>query len=98
MTTATNATDNAFYIVMSGGLYGTYGTAETLEQARQNWRKAGGRNKDGGYREYQFTSPLPFAPHDRDAYDHEADAWVGQDGSLNWIRCTRRTLVEPASK
>ena len=50
--------------------------------------------------ENRFTSKLPFAPFDRKAEEGEADAWVGQDGSLNWTRCERELVgrYEPKAK
>lgn len=81
-----------FFIVTSGGIYGHYGKGATLEAARRAWRKAGGRKAEGRYVETRFTSHLPFAPMDRPALETEADAWVGQDGSYNWVRCEKEKL------
>jgi hypothetical protein len=82
---------NALYIVTSGGLYGNFGRGTTIEEARRNWKKAGGRKSHPGYREQQFTSDLPFVPIDekREANPDEADAFIAGDGSVCWIRCTR---------
>ncbi len=80
---------NEFFIVMSGGLYGHYGKGSTRNDAIKAWKKAGGRKSEKGYREVKFVSELPFAPFDRAAKDSEADAWVGRDGSINWIRCEK---------
>lgn len=82
------------HVVTSGGIYGHYGKGETLDDARKAWRKAGGRKAHGNVRELRFTSCLPFAPFDRDATDKEADAWVGRDGSVNWVRCKREELTK----
>ncbi len=83
-----------FFIVMSGGLYGHFGKGYTLDQAQAAWKKAGGRKKEGGYKEYAFLSSLPFAPIEKlKADDNEADAWVGRDGSLNWVRCEKLVLT-----
>lgn len=84
---------NQLIIVTSGGLYGHYGKGDTLDKAKAAWRKAGGTKKEGGYKEIRFLSRLPFAPSDRDAKATEADAWVGRDGSINWVRCDREYLV-----
>lgn len=80
------------YIVTSGGMYGHYGKGATLEEARKAWRKAGGRKAEGNVRELLFISRLPFAPFDRNATEQEADAWIGRDGSINWVRCTREEV------
>lgn len=79
----------SFFIVMSGGIFGHYGKGTTIEAAQKAWRKAGGRKKDGGYRELEFASELPFAPFDRAANENESDAWVAQDGSIMRLRCDR---------
>ncbi len=84
---------NERFLVTSGGLYGHYGQGATPDEARRNWRKAGGTKKEGNYREQKFTSALPFAPLDREVNDTEADAWIGRDGSTNWVRCDREVLV-----
>lgn len=72
---------------MSGGIYGYFGKGYTLEEAKKAWRKAGGKKNQNFYREIVFQSNLPFAPMDRAATEEEADAWIGKDGSVNWIRC-----------
>lgn len=92
---ATENKDNAFYIVSSsawaqGGGY--FGVGKTLDEARKNWKQAGGKPRDNVVKEHLFTSPLEFAPPERDANKNEADAWIEQDGSLYWIRCEKRTL------
>lgn len=86
-----------FFIVISGSYCGYYGTGTSLSDARKAWHKAGGRSTDKGYRVEEFTSSLPFAPRDRQATEKEADAWVGRDGSLNWIRCERVREGQPNS-
>lgn len=80
------------FLVMSGGLYGHYGFGDTLQQARQRWRKYGGKKKEGNYREFRFYSRLQFAPPDRDAEHTEADCWVGRDGSITFVRCEKEQL------
>ena len=82
------------FIVQSGGLYGHYGLGETVDVARQNWRRAGGKKKEGNYREFRFYGKLPFAPTDRDAKTTEADCWVNKDGSHTWQRCEREELTD----
>lgn len=78
------------YIVSTRGFYGFFGVGETEELARKNLRKAAKKNV--GVKNtivHTFKSELPFAPSTREATENEADAWLGQDGSLNWIRCER---------
>jgi hypothetical protein len=87
---------NEMYLVTSGGIYGHFGRGETLAKAIAGWKKAGGKKKEGGYREQRFYSDLPFAPADRDATPTEADAFIGQDGSTNYIRCKREVITEAA--
>lgn len=89
-----------FFIVTSfRDGYGYYGKGNTLEAARKRWRAAGGRKCTQGYKEFRFTSELPFAPMDRDATEQEADAWVTRYGELQWLRCNREELChEPAKK
>ena len=91
---------NEFFIVMGGGMYGHYGKGATLEAAHAAYRKAGGKRRGVMLTENRFTSELPFAPFDRKAEEGEADAWVGQDGSLNWVRCERELIgrYEPKVK
>jgi hypothetical protein len=74
------------YIVTSGSIFGHYGYGATLEVALRQWRKAGGKKKEGGYRVQKFVSDKPFAPVYREATEAEADCWIGRDGSVNWIR------------
>jgi hypothetical protein len=83
---------NQRYIITSGGLYGHYGSGATLTEATAKWKKAGGKTKEGNYRVQRFTSKLPFAPTNREATEHEADCWIGRDGSTNWVRCEREVL------
>lgn len=82
------------YLVTSGGLYGHFGRGSTEEEAVSRWKKAGGKKKEGNYRVQKFTSDKPFAPADRDANADEADAWIGSDGSTNWIRSEREILCK----
>lgn len=79
---------NVRFIVMSTGQYGTWGAGETLAAAEANRIKAKGKRRDS-VRVMKFESALPFAPSGRDATDNEADAFVGKDGTINWIRCER---------
>ena len=77
---------NERFIAAISNLYGHWGVGTTLGEALTNARKAGARKRDK-FRTWQFTSELPFAPPDREATEEEADCWVGQDGSINWVRC-----------
>lgn len=70
---------------------GYWGAGDTVEKAKSQLRKAGGRLKDG-FNIYRFSSDKPFAPSTRDATDTEADCWIGRDGSINWIRCERELI------
>jgi len=72
---------------------GNWGVGATREEAVANARKAGAKKRDK-FRVWRFTSELPFAPIDRGAFNDEADCWVGQDGSTNWIRCERELIEE----
>ena len=85
---------NERYIVTSGGLYGHFGSGSTLDEAKKNWRKAGGLKREGNYREQKFVSEMPFAPANRQATKEEADCWIGQDGSTNWVGCERIILTK----
>lgn len=87
MTTATAVKKNEFWIVMDAGMYGQFGKGATQNDARTAYRKAGGKGRK--VRIQQFESDKPFAPFDRQATEDEADAWVGEDGSTNWVRCKR---------
>lgn len=80
-----------FIAVTKGGLYGYWAGGATLEEAVKGLRKAGAK-KRAPYRVYKFTSELPFAPAKREATEGEADCWIGQDGSCNWIRCEREEI------
>lgn len=79
------------YIATSGGLYGNWGNGDTVEDAKKNLRKAGGKIK--GCKLWKFTSQLPFAPTDKQiAEQAEADCWIGRDGSMSWVRCQREEM------
>lgn len=78
-----------------GGLYGYWGAGRIEDEAIEKMRKSGAKRRDP-YRVYKFTSDLPFAPVDREATEQEADCWVGEDGSCNWIRCERTVVIEPS--
>lgn len=81
---------NLRFIAVIGSGSGYWGAGETKDQAIAKMRKAGCRLADVKKASiYQFSSELPFAPANREAEDDEADCWVGQDGSMNWIRCDR---------
>ena len=83
---------NERYIAISGsGGYGSWGAGPTINDAKRNLHQA--RGKVRGLRVFRFTSESPFAPADRDAGEDEADCWVGQDGSVNWIRCEREEVA-----
>lgn len=91
---------NERFIVMvpDAAQYGWFGNGDTLESAERAARAAARRPTAARWkarRVYRFTAALPFAPYDRDATENEADAWVGRDGSINWVRCDREKL-EPA--
>ncbi len=75
---------------------GHWGQGETLDEAVENCRKAGGRKRDDYRKVWRFTSELPFAPVDRDALSSESDAYVGQDGQMYWKRCERVDWTERA--
>lgn len=80
-----------FFIVATietGG--GHFGKGKTLTEAEAALRKAGGKKRAKRII-HRFYSELPFAPFDRPATENEADAWMGKDGSLNWIRCKKVT-------
>ena len=86
-----------FVIVHTTGLYGYWGGGTTIDTAFRNAVTASGKTarmlrRQGGLRIKVFTSDLPFAPCERDATEDEADAWMGQDGSLSWVRCDRHDL------
>lgn len=88
---------HVLHIVVGGkGLYGHYGKGTTLAEAQAAYKKAGGKKRDKQI-VHRFESELPFAPFDRDATDEEADAWVGRDGSINWLRCQRTAVGEPVT-
>jgi hypothetical protein len=70
---------------------GYWGTGSTIEKAKKQLRKAGGRLRNG-YNIYRFWSEKPFAPSERPANEDESDCWVGRDGSINWVRCEREQL------
>lgn len=90
------------YIVTSGGLYGYFGVGDTLADAdavhAKTYRKHTGRRRPKGETLYavRYHSALPFCPatEKRDATDDESDAYVGRDGSSNWVRCVA-TKVDP---
>ena len=81
------------YIAMTTGFFGHWGVGGTQAKAVEKMRKSGAKTRDH-YRVYRFASELPFAPADREATDLEADCWIGQDGSCNWIRCKRSVVTE----
>jgi len=86
---------NEKYIVTASqdGLYGHWGSGATVDEALAKLRKAARRRpKKANVRVCRFTSDLPFAPPDREARVSEADAWVGRDGSVNWVRCEREWI------
>ena len=86
------------FIFINSGIYGHFGYGSTLDEAKANYKKAGGKLTDNkkklkvGY--WEFVSDLPFAPAGRDATEQEADSWIGQDGSINWIRCERKPKTD----
>ena len=72
---------------------GYWGAGATVEEAKNNLRRAGGKLKEG-FMLWKFTSKLPFAPSTKKVADEtEADCWVGQDGSMSWVRCEREEVV-----
>lgn len=80
------------YIAMSTDKYGGHwGAGATIDQATKALKKAGGNKKTEKL--FLFTSELPFAPPDRPAELHEADCWVGRDGSISWVRCEREQIL-----
>ena len=85
------------YIVLSysnGG--GEYGIGDTMQEAMREFHQAGGKSKQIRFI-YKFTADVPFAPSSQPvARDDQADAWVGRDGSVSWIRC-RREQIDPAT-
>lgn len=86
---------NAIYIAMAtrpSEYGGWWGVGEVAEEAIRQCRNSGAKRKSDRFKLWRFDSRLPFAPRDRDALDTEADAWVGQDGGVRWIRCDRVEL------
>lgn len=81
-----------FILVISEGGYGYWGTGATVAEALVALRKSSGKRGNIKFLTLMFTSELPFAPSDRTAYDGEADAWIGRDGSLNYVRCEKTDL------
>ena len=81
---------NERYIAMTREFYGHWGAGTTIEEAKKNLKKSGGKIKN--CRILKFTSKLPFAPANREANENEADSWIGRDGSTNWVRCEREEL------
>ena len=81
------------YVAMTRGYRGCFGVGDSLLEAVEMMRRAGAKKKDD-YKVYRFISHFPFAPADRDATDGEADAWVGADGSISWLRCERECWGE----
>ncbi len=82
---------NEYYIALTGGLYGYWGVGCTPTEALENVPMGMGskKSKKTVFTIERFFSQKPFAPTDRAAEDNEADAWVGKDGSINWLRCER---------
>lgn len=91
---------NERYIAVSNdtGYSGNFGYGDTIDHAKKNLRKAGGRIK--GCRIAKFTSALSFVEigNKREAGANEADAWIGRDGSVNWVRCEREWLESEATQ
>lgn len=81
-----------FIAISSDGVYGKFGYGYTAEEAAKNLKKAGGRAK--GAKIVRFKSDLPFVEIGLadEAKLNQSDAWIGQDGSINWIRCDREWL------
>jgi hypothetical protein len=83
------------FIIMS---YGHFGVGATLDEAIVNHKKArrgqGRLPKDAKVLAFKYESPLPFCPvtETRDATEDEADAWVGRDGSTNYVRCSAQQI------
>lgn len=71
-------------IVHSGGCWGM---GKTLDDAKRNFRKAGGRDRRPLI--YVFVSVLPFAPPGREHRPGEADAYISQYGVMCWANCFR---------
>lgn len=81
-----------FIICAGDGVYGHWGSGSTINAARQNFLRAGGKRKVD-YAIWEFTSDLPFAPSEREANEDESDAYVATDGSLCWVRCEPQQLA-----
>ena len=107
----TKTTTHTRYIAQtSDGLYGHFGYGDSMIESLQNLKKSSGEirknRKTGEYKPkkgyslkvYRFLSELPFAPHNREAAEQEAYAWIGQDGSCNWIRCERELIHKEINK
>jgi len=91
MTTATAKKLNEKFIAATTDLYGYWGAGATIEEAKKQLCKAGGKIK--GCRLWRFTSELPFCPAGKkDADETEADCWIDRYGGLNWIRCDRKMI------
>lgn len=69
-----------------------WGCGESLAEANQNFKKAGGKGRVDKLQCFIFIASVPFAPYDRDATEQEADCWVTQDGCCHWVRCVRREM------
>lgn len=74
------------------GYGGHWGVGASRNAAVEKMRAAGAKKRDR-YKLWRFYSELPFAPTDRDAHEDEADAFVGGDGTVNWIRCERESTA-----
>lgn len=66
---------------------GYWGSGSTQEDAVHQWQLAGGRKKHRMQSWKVFESKLPFAPLERDAEEHEADAYISDIGTLVYKRC-----------
>jgi len=67
----------------------SWGAGETLTKAKANLKFSGGLLRDPSIT-YLFVSPeLPFVEGAADAEEGQADAYVGRDGVIYWVRCEK---------
>lgn len=79
-----------FIVVCSDRFAGYWGSGSTLEEAIEKALDSLGENQlPANAKAYRFSSPLPFAPCDREATENECDAYVSANGTICWIRCEK---------
>lgn len=85
-----------FIAVTIGQPYGYYAYGDTIpESVTKLWKISKKKKLDAKkYRVWKFRSELPFAATSkRKADENEADCWIGQDGSISWVRCEREEVI-----